>query len=721
MECRMMKTIMCLLLLGVLLPASAAPLLCAMPGKDMAAAQAAGVINTYWPAAAAGLVAGQTEIPLGPPRGDGLLTAGDLLLVIAMQGADISARNDSRYGDGYGHGQGLLQFTAGRFELVRVQRADADRVVVSGAGPGAGLRFSYPVREPATNRDQGRATWQLVRVPQYRNLSLTDSLHALPWNGSTGGVLALDVSGTLLLSGHKLDASATGFRGGAALPLKGALGAIDDYRYPAPTAENLVNRYGSHGSKGEGIAGTPRWVMADRVRVETSADTGRNASDGYPDGSMGRGAPANAGGGGNSLSFDNRRASGGGGGAGGQAGMPGQDASTQPAGGLGGVPINQAALLLVPGGGGGGSALGGMPAWQGSGGAGGGVLLITAGRMEGVGALDVSGGAGLDGPAGGGGGGGGMVLAWLQHLSKVSPLLNLSGGDGGKGPQGQGGDGGSGRLFLVGNTQLEGVDPRQLQSKDWPGVMPGFLCRPEGRSLSGKVLETTGSDMADSARGVAGWQWQLVQEGRTLVSGVTNAQGQLDPDLGAAARDQPLELHIAVPAGWRVVSASNDPLSGLAYLGKGRWQLASGQDDAFREVSLSVLKEPDFMAPEPRVVQANSTQIFLFRYVSHARARVSFVARTETGGQSLHFKPLLFVDPHCDGRSRYAADGQSSVFDVQPEQAFCVRLRMDVGRVSGVTMGWRLAAMTRFNEGGAPLVQTHEGRYEIQPKASTSP
>lgn len=705
------------LLLGISLPTAAAPLLCATPGKDTSVA--AGVINAYWAATPVALQAGQTEIPLGKARGVGVLSAGDLLLVIAMQGADINDRNDGRYGDGNGRGQGSTQSSAGQFELVRVQQVTADKVIISGGGANAGLLHDYPWRQPQGSRDQGRAGWQLVRVPQYRQLALTGDLVALPWDGESGGILALDVAGTLQLAGHKLDAGAKGFRGGAALPLKGALGAVDDYRYPAPTAENLANRYGSHGSKGEGLAGTPRWVLAEQVRVETSAAAGRNASDGYPGGSMGRGAPANAGGGGNSLSFDNRRASGGGGGAGAQVGAPGQDAATQPLGGLGGVPVANQDWMLALGGGGGGSALGGLPDEQGGGGAGGGILLVLAGRMEGDGVLDAGGGAGIDGPAGGGGGGGGMLLVWTRQLSRQLAPVRFPGGAGGKGPQGQGGVGGRGQLFAVDSTQTGDSNPRLLKGSDWPGVQPGFLCRPEGRVLNGRVTE----EVADAVpgKGLAGWKWQLLQNGEVLATGETDAQGNLAPDLSAAAKDAALELRIGIPSGWRVVSASNNSLTGLAYLGNGRFQLQPGADDSFRDVRLGVLREPELLAPEDRTVSANSTQIFLFRYLSHARAKASFVARTETGGQSLHYKPMLFVDPQCNGRSRFAADGQSSIFDVQPGQAFCVRLRVDVGKEAGVTLGWRLTAMTRFEDGSTPLVQTREGRYLVQPEKTATP
>jgi hypothetical protein len=67
---------------------------CGIPGKDGPATTLAGVVNTYYPGNA-NAAAGATSIPVGTVRAGGgpAIAAGDLLLIVQMQGADIDATN----------------------------------------------------------------------------------------------------------------------------------------------------------------------------------------------------------------------------------------------------------------------------------------------------------------------------------------------------------------------------------------------------------------------------------------------------------------------------------------------------------------------------------------------------------------------------------------------------------------------------------------------------
>ena len=76
-----------------------------------------------------------------------------------------------------------------------------------------------------------------------------------------------------------------------------------------------VNR---NASKGEGIAGTPRFVYSDTAGFVT------NAVEGYPNGSFGVGAPGNAGGGGADRTARDHNSGGGGGGNAGEGGRGGR-------------------------------------------------------------------------------------------------------------------------------------------------------------------------------------------------------------------------------------------------------------------------------------------------------------------------------------------------------------------------------------------------------------
>lgn len=465
-----------------------AELMCAAPGKQ-GDKSLQGVINTYWQAPEFQLLeAGQTVISLGEPRGDlnaAKLEKDDLLLVIQMQAADIDASNDRRYGDGK-QGAGSLKIQAGTYELVKVLQATSSSVTIAGAGEQGGLLHHYDWTLPVSGRDQGQRRWQVIKVPQYQSATLVGRLEALPWDGSTGGVLAFDVQRKLNLNAQTLSVKGLGFRGGAALPLRGAMGSDDDFRYEAPTAMQVDTHFGHHGSKGEGIAGTPRWIINAGRRFNAIKSLGRATSDGYPYGSMAKGAPANAGGGGQTLSLDNRNFSAGGGGAGSVAGEQGTDKQGNRVGGLGGRPSSDARLTL--GGGGGAAAAGGIPDTDGSGGAGGGIIFIQAGQIVGAGTFDLSGKSGNSGLAGGGGGGGGQMLLNGFNL-EASLKLILDGGLGGTGKFGQGGAGGAGGLWVNG-ALLGQLDKQQTMPSltEVFGISPGYVCSPGGITLSGLVF-----------------------------------------------------------------------------------------------------------------------------------------------------------------------------------------------------------------------------------------
>src|SRR5689334_18441251 len=78
-------------------------LVCAVPGKDgpVTISTANNIVNTYYPGTSTNLTSGSTSIPVGGASGAGTaIQAGDLLLVMQMQGADINSTNSNSYGDG---------------------------------------------------------------------------------------------------------------------------------------------------------------------------------------------------------------------------------------------------------------------------------------------------------------------------------------------------------------------------------------------------------------------------------------------------------------------------------------------------------------------------------------------------------------------------------------------------------------------------------------------
>jgi uncharacterized repeat protein (TIGR01451 family)/fimbrial isopeptide formation D2 family protein len=453
-----------LLVAAVLLsaPYAAQAQTCATPGKD-GAATLTGVINTYHP----GVSASGTSITVGPSRFGGATTpisTGDLLLVIQMQGADIySANDDSRYGDGVSGDPGSGWTTAnfsGAYEYVVATSSiplSGGTLSIRSTGTGGALLYTYTDADASST--QGQRRFQVVRVPQYSTATLTSGLTAARWDGETGGILAFDVAGALNLGSATVNLSGMGFRGGGSRQLGGdTTGTASDNDYRSNSSLNV------HGSKGEGIAGTPRYVYNELTN--TIDDTG---VEGYPNGSHGRGSPGTAGGGGtDSDPDDNQENSGGGGGSNG--GFGGKGGNTWQAnsgmGGFGALAFPASITRIVMGGGGGGGTKNnsdGLTAAS-TGAAGGGIVMIRSASLSGTGTINVNGSNASDitlNDGGGGGGAGGSVVV-ITGSGLAGLTVNARGGDGGdawrtQSPggtpgerHGPGGGGGGGAILLSG-------------------------------------------------------------------------------------------------------------------------------------------------------------------------------------------------------------------------------------------------------------------------------
>lgn len=408
---------------------------CGTPGKDgsvtISASPAA--LSYFQPT---GNTAG-SAIPVASTTG---LAVGDLVLVIQMQGANLTTSNDALYGDNIAGApaSGYLTtatFNAGFYEYGIVQSLTGTQITLATALTNAYTRAAGPQQR----------RYQVVRVPQYGNLSLGASINAPAWNGETGGVLAFDVAGDLNFNSNTIEMNGRGFRGGLGRRLTGdSGGSRADYRTVATKSY--------HGSKGEGLAGTPRYVW--NQITDAAIDT---ATEGYTNGSYARGAPGNAGGGGNDGNpGSNDQNSGGGGGGNGGAGAVGGNSwsSNLAVGGHGGTAFAQAAIArIVMGGGGGAGTRNNSNGNQSSGGAGGGIVMLRVNRLVGPGTVSANGADGStpDNDGGGGGGGGGSIIVLADGQSGLL-ALNALGGNGGNADvggvaHGPGGGGGGGRVF----------------------------------------------------------------------------------------------------------------------------------------------------------------------------------------------------------------------------------------------------------------------------------
>jgi LPXTG-site transpeptidase (sortase) family protein len=398
---------------------------CVTPGTDGPNAALTGVVNSYYPASASA-AASATAIQVGAriPASSPAIAAGDLLLVIQMQDADISGTNAITYGDGAtGRGSTALRST-GLYEYVAATSGVVAGVVnIAGSGGGTGLinNYDFSTAVTATN---GFRTFQVVRVPQYSSATVVAGLTAAAWDGTVhaGGILAVDVAGALNLNGQAISVNQLGFKGGLGVAQAGGPDAGTDYA--------VASGRGDHGYKAEGTAGTPRFLYDAIGAVAVNG-----AADGYPIGDAARGAPGTAGGGGTDADpAANDQNSGGGGGAnGGQGGIGGNSwASNLPVGGLGGAGFPAAAGRVVLGGGGGAGSRNNSAGLASSGGTGGGIVMIRAGSMTGAGTITANGGVGVtpvnDGGGGGGAGGSILVSASTGTVNGLTAAANGANG-----------------------------------------------------------------------------------------------------------------------------------------------------------------------------------------------------------------------------------------------------------------------------------------------------
>ncbi len=486
------------------------PLVCALPGNDGLAPTFSGIVNAYYPPSATGtLAAGSTTIKLGAVATGGAtttITKGDLLLVIQMQAASINSTNSGSFGDGvagdpaYGstalNGVGNYEFVTAASSLTNNQ---GGTLTITGAGSGGGLLYSY--LNNASTTTQGSQTYQVVRVPQYTSATLNSGLTALAWNGTVGGILAIDVENQLVLGGTvALDGD--GFRGGGGRDLPGDTGLSATDYWSASTKN-------ANGGKGEGIAGTPSYIAPATIANTTTATATTSA---IPGGSSARGAPGNAGGGSTdgNPSQNNENS---GGGAGGNGGLGGNGGFAWNSAGLGGgfggylFPASTSALVM---GGAGGAGTTNDGSWYNpatgtggndcgttctgiysSGAPGGGIVIIRAGYVTGTGTISSNGSTALavENDGGGGGGAGGSILLFSNTGGLTGLTVRANGGGGGNTWQtqtpatfpgnrhGPGGGGGGGVIFLssapLTSSVTGGSSGYSTTANDSYGATPG--------------------------------------------------------------------------------------------------------------------------------------------------------------------------------------------------------------------------------------------------------
>lgn len=440
------------------------------------------VPNTYYPGLGT-VAAGATSINLGTLSSLGASTtisAGDMVMIIQMQGADIqplpgSAVADANYGANTGTGKGYLSngnLLAGNMEFAIASNAVGSSGTLNVTAP---LVNSYKSQPYNWSSRTSKFTYQVIRVPRYFDLKLGADITTPAWDGvttNTGGVIVLDVVDTLDFNGHTIDASRKGFAGGGGIRLTAycCVGSLVQDNYAFGVAGTVAGNQGNGGAKGEGISGTPAILNSFyNATAVTSIFTaaylnGGGYLSGGNDGYRGKGSPGNAGGGADDwIQFTggvgNGTNNGGGGGSnGGQGGNGGNPCCIVPTvtggEGLGAVSFAQGTnkRMILGGGGGAGSSDDGtgdidtIPAgaascggsgFASSGGMGGGIVVVYAKAVKGTGSITADGETMMrpnkiarnDGT--GGGGAGGSISVYVIKGNGLSNItLSAKGGNG---------------------------------------------------------------------------------------------------------------------------------------------------------------------------------------------------------------------------------------------------------------------------------------------------
>jgi hypothetical protein len=390
------------------------------------------------------------------------LAAGDLILIIQMQGASITTTDNSSYGNVSNYNN------CGKYEYAKVASV-----------PNA---TSITLANSLVNSYTSSGKVQVVRVPRYTDLTINvgASISTDGWDGTKGGIVAIEVANNVVLNGS-INVNSKGFRGGS---------IEQNSIMPGNITTRRTSDSNNGAEKGESIAGP---------------------ASSLSNGQYGRGAPANGGGGGNA----HNAAGGGGSNAGittGYTGTGNPDISdpnwvtawnlevagfantTSPGGGRGGYTYSQNGanpLTKAPGhtdwggdnrnnvggfggrpldystgrifmGGGGGAGDSNNNTAQPAGNGGGIVFLLVKGNVTGTGTIYANGATpdrtlgpnGRDGSSGGGGGG--TVL--IYHFSGSTSGISIQSAAGYGGSQnltatseaeGAGGGGGGGYVAIT--------------------------------------------------------------------------------------------------------------------------------------------------------------------------------------------------------------------------------------------------------------------------------
>lgn len=487
----------------------------------------------------------------------GNLAQGDLIMIVQMQGiphydwgtgyninidrysAEFEGGQNTfpvghvsdAYQNAHKYGKVLNYQKAGNYELREVES-------VSGSN-------SITLTCPLENSYESLGHVQVIRVPRYNNLTINSpgNIVAVGWNGSIGGVVAIEVNGNLVLNvAGAINVNGQGFRGGVAA----GTSIVGNATQHTQGAGNGDTSLGSPNIVSGGEIGESIFGHASSEYVANFSRYGRGA---IANGGGG-GGPQNAGGGGGSNVGDTSGHTGKGiptpgyaaiwnlekanmattlSSGGGRGGYTYATSAQNPAtlgpnrsawsgnarkenGGYGGHALvyNPSKIFLGGGGGAGGQDSGS----GGSGGNGGGIVHLTVyGTISGNGTIQANGGNGYnanqngDSPpwngrigndGAGGGGGGGFI-----YVKSVNPIPNT--------------------ISLTANGGIGGTQDLRIATVD---TGPNEICGPGAGGAGGGVAFTSGTPTTSVSGGLPGG---------TRRNGVQNSMSTQFPMNGATS------------------------------------------------------------------------------------------------------------------------------------------------------------------------------------------
>ncbi|WP_051312915.1 T9SS type A sorting domain-containing protein [Sporocytophaga myxococcoides] len=435
---------------------------------------------------------------------------GDEVLLIQMKGADISWAQDTTFGDIISYG------STGFHEVLSIAAINASTKLITFDNTIGGNYFiDGKVQLVKKFKASGNYT-----VP-------AGGVTCAPWDGNKGGVLFMEVNGTLSLSGS-IDVTGMGFRG-----------AVN------PNSNLDITQCGTGGPAGDEFANGIFYL--DGANLQWAGRKGEGITEfRNPQYELGTGNLANGGGGGL-----NHNAGGGGGsnmGAGGKGGNSYIGISNEICGvisnGSGGAALDRMGGLRLFLGGGGGAGHENNHRGN-SGGDGGGIIVIKADKIEGNGNKIISdgfigfnydliqGGKG-ENDGGGGGGAGGSIKIECNDFGTSALTIQARGGNGGSltaqehGPGGGGGGGLvcfnaasiSNALVKVvsegGNPGLTAGDTSSYGAQAGSPGITGFSCSTISSPPPRVILFSAGSDQTLCNPGVAILDTKLEKTGTSF-------------------------------------------------------------------------------------------------------------------------------------------------------------------------------------------------------------